>query len=246
MAKAKIFIWFLFLYLLFWFCEGQAILYLQIGDKCQEEKGHIIPTDDELRNYSVSILENFPEVLNAVCDPTIPLVCLAGRCQCKKGYTINRNGTRCLEVARNGLESLCEENIQCWKSLLGRMSECNVLVGRCQCYESESLPIVYHHGRYDLEPFFILISQSSFLKKFLIANYQDDLGYACIDSKILFKCFQQSIDAIIAKASGTSVKLMDCVKPHLQTQLVAQEPVSAKMDLFQVGTNHDACRLLKG
>lgn len=145
-----------FILLLLWSYGGvHGTLFLQLGDKCKiEEKSssHIFSNYDELGNNTASTnhgMEDFSasEISNSICDPTIPLVCLAGRCQCKKGYTINRNGTRCLEVARNGLHSDCEENIQCWKSMLGRMSECNVAIGKCQCYESESLPIVYHQGR---------------------------------------------------------------------------------------------------
>ncbi|CAL8138282.1 unnamed protein product [Orchesella dallaii] len=125
--------------------QVKAVLYLQIGDKCDESSGtpNVIPHYDEITNDN----ETVSETSSLICDPSVPLECLSGRCQCKKGYTINRNGTRCLEVARNGLDSTCEENIQCWKSLLGRMSECNVEIGKCQCYETETLPIVFHQGR---------------------------------------------------------------------------------------------------
>lgn len=137
------------LQVLVWACGIKAMVHLQLGDKCMDDKTKIFPTFDD--NESVGVFgkegTQVNESLSLICDPGIPLVCLAGRCQCKKGYTINRNATKCLEVARNGMESVCEENIQCWKSLMGRMSECNMVIGRCQCQESEALPIVFHNGR---------------------------------------------------------------------------------------------------
>ena len=145
--------------------QTQSPTFLQVGEEClpEEKRGlgqssrALLTVYDDLGvniNNSLSQINNAAltngtskDGMTFLCDPNVPLECLAGRCQCKKGYTINRNGTRCLEVARNGLESNCEENIQCWKGLLGRMSECNLATGKCQCYESETLTIVFHRGR---------------------------------------------------------------------------------------------------
>ena len=116
-----------------WIVSCQSIL-LQIGDFCDSTASAITK-------------ESGKAAMESACDPSVPLECINGRCQCKRGYTINRNGSECLEIARNGLESPCEESIQCWKSLLGRLSECNLVTAKCQCYESETLPIVFHQGR---------------------------------------------------------------------------------------------------
>jgi hypothetical protein len=119
----------------FWIYSNATSLYLQLGDKCEVDR-------EPITRNSINETEPGPS-----CDTSIPLECLNGRCNCKRGYTISRNGTNCLEIARNGLESLCEESIQCWKSLLGRLSECLAEAGKCRCYESETLPIVFHQGR---------------------------------------------------------------------------------------------------
>jgi hypothetical protein len=131
------------------FHSSVAVVILSVGDKCDQSSN--IRPEDFAMGYEPHVLSyansNASTVVPTVCDPSMPLECISGRCQCKRGLTISRNGTKCLEIARNGLDSPCDESIQCWKGLLGRLSECRKNTGRCRCYESETLPIVFHQGR---------------------------------------------------------------------------------------------------
>lgn len=47
----------------------------------------------------------------------------------------------------NGLNSSCEENIQCEKSQLGTLSECNQERMQCQCYHIPQIATIYFAGR---------------------------------------------------------------------------------------------------
>ena len=134
---------FLLLSITYWICSNAVEVMPQLGDQCENSDKEIQRSGTELTNHRNKTQLEAP----TSCDPSSPLECVNGRCNCKRGYTISRNGTKCLEIARNGLESLCEESIQCWKSLLGRLSECETETGKCSCYESETLPIVFHQGR---------------------------------------------------------------------------------------------------
>ena len=68
-------------------------------------------------------------------------------CHCMEGYVPSWDKSRCLQIATNGLNSSCEENIQCEKSPLGTLSECNQDRMQCQCYETPMVPTVFHSGR---------------------------------------------------------------------------------------------------
>lgn len=127
-------------------CHFSSAKILSIGDKCDTHSigDNVVSNSNSNRELEIingTIFGFDPPI----CDPSMPLECSAGRCKCKPGFTINKNGTQCLEIARSGLDSQCSESIQCWKGLLGRLSECRH--GKCRCYDSESLPIVYHQGR---------------------------------------------------------------------------------------------------
>lgn len=147
--------------------EPTLPIFLQIGDECSRvtssssigrfyseeytsssiSKEMTLSMEQSTANGSTEELQPKKVSSTAICDPTARLECIKGRCQCRRGFTINQNGTICLEIARNGLESNCNEDVQCWKGLLGRMSECNMITRKCRCYESDNVPIVFHQGR---------------------------------------------------------------------------------------------------
>jgi len=113
---------------------------LRLGEKC----GIVEFEGTGKGNFTTTTL--YPPKTLEECSSEDHLECIEGRCSCVSGYTVGRNGS-CLEVATRGLMSPCEENIQCWKGLMGRLSECNSTVEKCQCYHSETIPIVFHQGR---------------------------------------------------------------------------------------------------
>jgi hypothetical protein len=85
--------------------SSATALILSVGDKCDTLGKSETVSSRELEIVNGTV---FGVVDPPICDPSMPLECISGRCQCKRGYTISRNGTRCLEIARNGLDSLCE------------------------------------------------------------------------------------------------------------------------------------------
>ena len=73
-------------------------------------------------------------------------VCMNGQCACNEStHAPSQDRRKCLEIAISGLESLCDEDVQCTRSPLGPLSICNPVTNKCQC--TAEFPVVYHPPR---------------------------------------------------------------------------------------------------
>jgi len=100
-----------------------------------------------LRCYYGESLGDYCQIEGLCTATTINATCKTGVCQCKDGYVPSWDKSRCLPISTQGINSSCEENIQCEKSILGTLSECNQESMRCQCYQIPMVPTVFHSGR---------------------------------------------------------------------------------------------------
>lgn len=87
--------------------------------------------------------------IEGLCEATTPnATCRSGgTCQCKEGYVPSWDKSRCLPIATEGLDSPCEENVQCEKSQLGALSECDQKSMRCNCYKIPDMDTLFHGGK---------------------------------------------------------------------------------------------------
>lgn len=86
--------------------------------------------------------------IDGLCSATTPnAISKSGTCQCRENYVASWDKSRCLPIATQGLNSSCEENVQCEKSALGTLSECNQETMKCQCYQIPMVPTVFYSGR---------------------------------------------------------------------------------------------------
>lgn len=89
--------------------------------------------------------------IDGLCEATSSnATCRSGTCQCREGYLPSWDKSRCIPIAI-GLNSTCEENIQCEKSQLGTLSECNQETMKCHCYKIPDMDTVFHGGKCYLE-----------------------------------------------------------------------------------------------
>jgi hypothetical protein len=99
-----------------------------------------------IRCYYGESLGDFCQI-DGLCEATTPNAECRTTCQCKEGYIPSWDKSRCLQIAIHGLNSSCEENVQCEKSVLGTLSECNQETMKCQCYQIPMVPTVFYQGR---------------------------------------------------------------------------------------------------